>query len=430
MIENPGSVVLHPAATGHEKAMADTDAVRVMAIYAEAIIDVWDPYRISLENLPYLAWAMGVNLWDDVWRETTKRTWVARQWEFKSLRGTANGIRMAIDYVGRDVSPYGYQVLAFTTPPQQVFSGPTLTREEREAWLATLPQIRVWRVREQGTAGPRKAFLGSASAGHYVDRRFFLDGDNAAITSDAIQRLRRRARYIVRGVETEIRVSEFGWRVHLPSVEDSKVFCDRPVYTGHAVRRRFYIPTTAPQRLITVWPMPRLAWRSPVWPTMEPITAEPERVVEFGTRQHQAFCNLPMRGGSPAHKPHFVPTDAWRRIYDRFAINDGSGDVARRRPVQFMGRGFYGFPKYTAWVRVSLRNRRRFSVFSGSPMRAQGRRFFLPHDGTPVKRAKRAVRASKKLVDKVWLQLGPVPRFVAGRPFIAGVDEFIVGSAF
>jgi phage tail P2-like protein len=432
MIENPGSAVLHPAATGLEKAMADTDAVRLMAIYAEAIIDVWDPYRVSLENLPYLAWAMGVNLWDDAWREITKRTWTARQWEFKSLRGTAAGIRMAVDYVGRDVSPFGYQVLAFTTPPQQVFSGPTLTREEREAWLATLPQIRVWRIREQGSAGPRKAFLGSASSGAFHARRCFLDGNNAAIESSALQRLRRRARYIERGVETAITVTEFGnyWRVHLRSVEDSKVFCDRPIYIGHAVRRRFYIPTTAPQRLITVWPTPRLSWRSPVWPTMEPIAAEPERIVERGTWHHQAFCDRPMRGGSLAHRPHFVPTDAWRRIYDRFAINDGSGDVARRRPVQFMGRGYYGWPKYTEWVRLSLRNRRRFSVFSGSPMRARGRRFFLPHDGTPVKRAKRAVMASKKLVDKVWLQLGPVPRFVAGRPFVAGVDEFIVGSAF
>jgi hypothetical protein len=47
-----------------------------------------------------------------------------------------------------------------------------------------------------------------------------------------------------------------------------------------------------------------------------------------------------------------------------------------------------------------------------------------------VKRARTAVMASKKLVDRVFLELGPVPRFVAGRPFIAGVDSFFVGRSF
>jgi hypothetical protein len=95
--------------------------------------------------------------------------------------------------------------------------------------------------------------------------------------------------------------------------------------------------------------------------------------------------------------------------------------------VQFMGTGRYGFPKYTAWVGASLRSKRKWAVFDG-PFGQH--RFFLPHDGTPVLRARRAVVAAKKLVDRVLLELGPVPRFVAGRPFIAGIDSFIVGSAF
>jgi phage tail P2-like protein len=422
MIENPGSAVLHPAATGLEKAMADTDAVRLIAIYAEAIIDVWDPYKIRLANLPYLAWAMGVNLWDDAWRETTKRTWVARQWEFKSLRGTANGMRMAIDYVGRDVSPDGYQVLGFTTPPQQVFSGPSLTREEREAWLASLPQIRIWRIYERGTASFGKAFYGGVGIGRLHNHRFCLGAARAkasvAIPSTAIERLKRRARYIVRGRETDVTVSEFGsyWRVHLRSQEDSKVFCDR------SVSRRFYIPSDAAKRLITVMPRERLAWRSPVWASLEPITAEPERIVINGRRGYRVFCDGPMR-----RRAFYIPSDAWSRIYSRFAINDGSSEVQRRRPVQFMGVGRYGFPKYTAWVRVSLRSTRKRGVFSGI---AVHRRFYLPRDPTPVRRARAAAMASKKLVDRVLLELGPVPRFVAGRPFIAGVDSFVVGRSF
>ena len=416
-IDRPGSSLLDPAASGMERAMADVDAERQIRIYAEAVVDVWDPYRIRLRNLPYLAWAMGVNLWDDDWRDTTKRTWVARQWEFKSLRGTEAGTRMAIDYIGRDVSPYGYQVLGFTTPPQKVFSGPSLTREEREAWLATLPQIRVWRIYERGVAGIGKAFYGGHGTGRLHDRRFCLGA--AAITpTTAINRLKRRARYVVRGQETDVTVTELGayWQVHLRSQENSKVFCDRPV------GRRFYIPSDASRRLITVRPKERLSWRSPVTPSVEPITAEPERIVVNGTRGQRVFCDTPMR-----QRAFYLPSDAWARIYQRYAINDGSAEVQRRRPVQFMGVGRYGFPKYTAWVRVSLRSIRKWGVFCGNPV---NRRFYLPHNPTPVKRARTAVMASKKLVDRVFLELGPVPRFVAGRPFIAGVDSFFVGRSF
>src|SRR4051812_27913001 len=110
IIENPGSKVLYPNAEGMEKALADTDAVRLMSVYAEAVIDVWDPYKISLTNLPFLAYGMSVNMWQDDWAELTKRNWVANNWTFLSLRGTVPGLRMAVEYMGRDVSPFGYQV--------------------------------------------------------------------------------------------------------------------------------------------------------------------------------------------------------------------------------------------------------------------------------------------------------------------------------
>jgi phage tail P2-like protein len=423
-IDRPGSRILYLASTGLERAMADVDAERLIRIYAEAVLDVWDPYRIALRNLPYLAWAMGVNLWDDDWRETTKRTWVARQWGFKSLRGTEAGIRMAVDYVGRDVSPWGYQVTKITAPPQRVYSGPSLTREEREAWLALMPQVRVWRVQERGTAAFGKLFYGGSGTGRQHDHRFCIGGPaddpklRAATPSTALSRLHRRARYVVRGQETDITVSEFGtyWRLHLRGVAGQKVFTDRPIGPD-----RFFIPSDAASRLITVMPRERLSWRSPVWASIEPVTSEPERIVINGTRRRSVFCDVPMR-----HRAYYAPSDAWARIFERYAINDGSVELQKRRPVQFMGTGRYGFPKYTAWVGASLRSKRKRAVFDGPP----NRQFFLPHDGTPVVRAKRAVLASKKLVDRILLELGPVPRFVAGRPFIAGVDNFVVGHAF
>ena len=122
---------------------------------------------------------------------------------------------MAVDYVGRDVSPFGYQVKKITAPPQRVYSGKSLTREEREAWLALMPQVRVWRVFERSFAGLGKLFYGGRGTGRLRSHRFCGGGENAdlvtraATPSTALERLHRRARYIVRGEETDITVVEF-----------------------------------------------------------------------------------------------------------------------------------------------------------------------------------------------------------------------------
>ncbi len=425
-VDRPGAQTLYQAATGLEKALADTDAERQLRLYAEAIVDVWDPYRIAIRNLPFLAYAMGVNMWQDQWRELTKRNWVSRQWTFKSLRGTANGTRMAVDYIGRDVSPWGYWCTKFTVPPQRVYSGPSLTREEREEWLKLMPQLRVWRIQERFWWGPGKSFYGGRGTGRQHNARFCLGSENTdaraccIVPSTALGRLKRRARWIVRGKETEVTVSEFGnyWRVHLPSIEDGSVFANRPIRP--VPPKRFYIPSTAHQRLITIMPRARLPWKTPVWSSAEPLTAEPDRLVYGSTRRRSVFSDLPMR--LPRHD-YYVPSDAWSRIYERYSINDGSTEMNSRRPVQFMGVGRYGFPKYTAWIGMSLRSRRRWAVFSG----IMYRKFYQPHDPTPVKRAKVAVQASKKIADRILLELGPVPSFIAGRPFFAEKQSFIVG---
>ena len=301
-----------------------------------------------------------------------------------------------------------------------------MTKEEREAWLETMPQVRLWRANERGFAGYGKAFYAGRGNLRLRSHRFFLGGQAAdpkyhAITpSTAIERTVHRARYVVRGVEIDVRVTDFGayHRVHLPNIEDGSVFCNRPIRP--ITPKRFYIPTTAPKRLITIMPQERLSWRSPVWSSQAPINAEGDRVVVKGTRRRSVFSDTPMR--LEDHN-YYVPSDAWSRIYRRYAINDGSGELNSRSPVQFMGTGRYGFPKYTAWVGMSLKSRRRYAVFDGIPKR----HYFLPHDPTPVKRAKIAVQASKKIADRILLELGPVPSFVAGRPFLADQNTFIVG---
>ena len=121
---NLGSRLLYRTSTGLEKALADVDGDRITDTAAELIQAIWDPWACPLRLLPYLAWAVGVEYWNDDWSETTKRAWVAYQLEFKSTRGTRRALEMAVDYAGRDVSRWGYEVIKVTTRPQKVFSGP------------------------------------------------------------------------------------------------------------------------------------------------------------------------------------------------------------------------------------------------------------------------------------------------------------------
>ena len=136
-IPNPGAQVIFPNATGLEKAAADVDGERLIDMPAELIIDVWDPYRISRKNLPFLAWAYDVDLWEDGWSEATQREWVARQIEFKTIRGTIESIRMALDFAGRDFAKgvTGYNLVQYITPPQQFWLSPEMTPEEYNNWI-------------------------------------------------------------------------------------------------------------------------------------------------------------------------------------------------------------------------------------------------------------------------------------------------------
>lgn len=169
-----GAQLIYKGATGLERALAHVEGDRLTDINAELIRDIWDAQRVPFALLPYLAWAMGVQYWNDEWSETTKRQWVAIQWLFKSRRGTAWALRTAVDYAGRDVSRWGYDTGKITTRPQKIFSGPSLTREQREAWLAKMPQVRVWRIQEEGFAPMGKSFLGGRGPLRQHNHRFLL----------------------------------------------------------------------------------------------------------------------------------------------------------------------------------------------------------------------------------------------------------------
>jgi hypothetical protein len=358
------------------------------------------PLIVTASFLPFVAWEYSVDVWFTKWPEATKRAIAQRSIQLHQRKGTLYAISEYIRYAGG-------VVLGVTRPPMTVFSGPSLTRAQRQAWLATLPQVRVWLIREEARFGPAKAFHGCQRGGLFVERSY-------AVPSTALSRLRRRARWVVDGVETDVPVKTFDsyYRLHLRSTEGRSVFVSRPF------GRRFFIPSSAWRRLVTIRPQARLPWRSPSGPTLTPVSNEPERIKVAGNRGRSVFENMTIGG-------YFVPSSAKYRIFDRFAVHDGSRPL-RNPACQFMGTGRYGFPMHTAWLRLSVPGK-------ASP-RAAGRGFFtprtkfwLPHDGEPLQRVRRAAQSAKRLSDRVLLDIGPKPRLIAGRPFIAGTDRFVVG---
>lgn len=102
---------------------------------------------IPADKLPILAWALSVDIWHESWPIEKKRSVVRTAIGDQILKGTLAGVR-------RYVEIEDAEVVDSLTPPQMAFASRIYTKEEQEAWLADLPQLRIyWRVRPVPDAG-------------------------------------------------------------------------------------------------------------------------------------------------------------------------------------------------------------------------------------------------------------------------------------
>lgn len=364
------------------------------------------PFAAPSQFLPHLGFELSVDIWENSWLETRKRSVINAAIPLQMKKGTAYCLREYARYVDAEVTK-------IERPPMGVISGKSLTREDREAWLSSLPQLRIWRIRETSIAPSRKAFLGASSSLRQHGARFCLNWSCPTV-STALARMRRRARWVVDGVETDTRVSLVGTaeRLHIATVAGLRVFSGRCFAPG-----RYLIPSTASSRIVTIQSTQALPWRSAATPSLRAVTSEPERVTVAGTRGESVFCDTPLAN-------FFVPSSAALRIFHRHAVYDGRS-AARRAAVQFMGVGRYGWPRHYARASVSIPGTKsRFAAGIGVILPKT--KFWLPHNGAALARTRRALNASKRLSDRIDMKIGPVDRFVAGKPFFAG-DTFIVG---
>jgi phage tail-like protein len=363
---------------------------------------IWNPWTCPPDFLTLLAHAFSVDLWEEEWSGTRKRAIIANAIRMHREKGTEAGLRSYLYYTPGLIK-------SLLAPPQRVYSGPSPTKEAREAWLSRLPQVRVWRSFEQGDFGG-KVFSGGPSAKMFVGGCFFAP-------STAITRLKRRARWVVDGKETEERVSEFGsyFRLHRRGNLGDGAFCNSVAVV------KFFIPSTASKRIMTVAPKQAAPWKTPIRASLVAVQSEPTLVKERGVAPASVFS-----GGRSA-KDFFVPSTAWRRVYLRFPVDDESRPFRAGPSIQFMGLDRYGWPAHTARVKLSIPGALPDIAVGEANSRA-AKRFWIPSDAAKrIDKTRRGMIAAKRASDVLQMDFTGRKTLIAGLDIVrAGVDVFVL----
>lgn len=149
--------------------------------YAERLRTLWDPFTCPESELPLLAWAFSVDIWNERWPAPRKRQVVAEARRFHELKTTVAGTRMALGYVDAEL-------VRAHLPRHGFLVAKGTTEVEYQAWLQSLPEIRIYQNVPSTKSSP---------PGFVVNRRG-IGSARAAVVN------RRRAVLIRNGVETDL----------------------------------------------------------------------------------------------------------------------------------------------------------------------------------------------------------------------------------
>lgn len=374
--------LLPPGATPFERAMeavSATRSVEVLDRLVPAIAQVWSPDTCPAPLLGYLAWSLSVDVWDDAWPEAKKREACRKAVMLHRLKTTVAGIRAHLELAGARLG-------RVIRPPAKGALTAAMRPEDREAWLAGLPQVRIYPFATGGIARHR-AFVTGPGA-----RRQFL-GRAPLRRSRGTTLYGRRATFFDRDAEMPVTLAQTGdgliQQVLLGRTGAARLFHG----SGHG--RGHLSATRGAEQLLTL----RLGADAPsfaVRRSARPVDVAPQRVAvrrlapaprAFFGRQHLG------RGGflRASHGPLL--------IFDRIALNDPDRLGARRKVRGWHGRGRLGLPPFTAELRIDVPLHR--------PRRRSGRWHGVGHvkaaSLAPLDTAIAAIGASKALRDTILI---------------------------
>lgn len=113
------------------------------AIDPSVIETLWNAWRCPSAFLPFLAYALSVDLWDDAWDENRKRQAIADSPEYHRLKGTRHAVEMAVATLGRPAQLVEWHEV-FPERRRGTFEirVPTAANENLVALLASIERMR------------------------------------------------------------------------------------------------------------------------------------------------------------------------------------------------------------------------------------------------------------------------------------------------
>lgn len=379
--------LLPPNASPMERAL-DAAIGAQFPLPSDLVSAMWSADRCPAEQLGFLAYQLSIDLWDDDWPELKKRQVCRDAFKLHRLKTTLAGIKAHVALTGAEV-------VQAVRPPGKLFLMKGMSADEREAWLRTLPQIRLYPYDHPSVApgetflAPRRAFAGN----------IFLRPSRGPIVMGT------RATFYDRGSETEIPFSR-------PDAETVRMILPT---TGGAFLERawsgaFYPRTSAAAGNTYTVRLSGDLGGFAIANSLEPVSIEPTRIHEpSSSARAVAFL------GNMLGKRYACPSRAPRLAYDRICLVAPGRVESRRFGNFFLKAARLGSPPFQAELRVNVpmaRTPLRWRRFFGSG-------FLMATDFTGSRMAARAIDVSKAARDTILMDtalMKPVT-FSDGRKF-------------
>lgn len=401
-------------ATPFERAVEQVNAERY-PLPATLPRDYKNPATCPAHLLPYLAYELSVDTWNESWSETRKREAVARAFDLHRKKGTLAGLRLA-------AATAGAELVRATLPPSKTFAAPSFTVAERNAFLSKYPELRVYTYRNKGNIG-----RGLIAGRFYASNADGETGNRArsyVVGSTAAGRYGRQAYLYRNGAETPLQTittyqeTTTGRAVDYEEVHQPGKAAG--VFAGVASNRRCTVDHKAKSRIFRIRIESNYtanndrvhyntvkAGLDPMGYNSEPAALQGTRRGVFTSRSYVGQCA--------------TETTAGDRLFDRLWLFDPSVPIETRGRSTHLGGARLTMPAYHSEIVLRMRGRR--------PTFMAGRFVFgqmCASDQTTYRDAMMAVRAAKSARDKVLVQTSTYKPVTAGVSVIAG--DYIAGA--
>ena len=371
--------ILAPNATFYERTLA-SQVDRLLSLDTDRLRRLWDPYRCHIDDLPYLAWSLSVDIWDTEWPEAKKRKVVADAVSHHRIKGTKAGMATYLDLVDCALDK-------LIVPPARGYRIPAMTNDEFMSWLVKLPQLRIYPYVIRDPAGARDFRMAA----------YCFRNNNFREKSIGPNIYGRKASVYRDGAEAFVKLeamTEFGGqaveRIYFGNVSK------RDYHTDGFRGQKFYEVTDAAVNIVTVRISQSASDLVSLTPGLTPQDVKPVQIAEKHIVQpattFRAY-NASFRG-----KNFRRETDAAHWIYDRVALHSKTDLPSGLSAKSYRGHMRYGIPAFTAQAAVDVPLVRSLAKGFGGRFRNG---FRVPADITKLDEACGAIVTAKPLRDTV-----------------------------